>query len=106
MDHESATLVAGLDGGMNVENLLRFIVRHLVSDPSCVTVSSREERGSTVFELSVATEDAGRVIGRAGVTINAIRTIAQMAGSREHKKVWVELKEGSDKARAEVGDKE
>lgn len=87
-----------------MEDLLRFIVRHLVSDPSSVKVGSRQERGSTVYELSVASEDAGRVIGRSGVTINAIRTIAQMAGSRDRQKVWVELREDSASGGTEVGD--
>lgn len=90
-----------------MEDLLRFIVRHLVSDPSSVKVDSRQERGSTVYELSVSPDDAGRVIGRQGVTINAIRTIAQMAGSRDRKKVWIELKEDAPKDDAsEVGEEE
>lgn len=89
-----------------MEDLLRFIVEHLVAQPGDVHVTRRQGRTGIVFEVRVAPDDAGRVIGRSGATINAIRTVMQLAGARRRRKVWVEVKDDEPPKEAPVPDED
>jgi predicted RNA-binding protein YlqC (UPF0109 family) len=74
-----------------VAELLEFLVRALVEDPSAVVVEELEEEGDLVYEISVAEEDLGRVIGKGGRVANAIRTIAKAAAVRLDRRVIVDI---------------
>jgi len=63
-----------------MQAFLEYVVRGLVQHPDEVSVTPVEREGSTVFELRLNPEDVGRVIGRQGVMINAIRSLL-LAGS-------------------------
>ncbi len=71
--------------------LLEFLVRALVEDPSAVVVEELEEEGDLVYEISVAEDDLGRVIGKGGRVANAIRTIAKAAAVRLDRRVIVDI---------------
>lgn len=71
--------------------LLEFLVRALVEDPEAVKVEELEEDGDLVYEISVAEEDLGRVIGKGGRIANAIRTIAKAAAVRLDRRVIVDI---------------
>lgn len=71
--------------------LLEFLVRALVEDPSAVVVEELEEDGDLVYEISVAEDDLGRVIGKGGRVANAIRTIAKAAAVRLDRRVIVDI---------------
>jgi uncharacterized protein len=71
--------------------LLEFLVRALVEDPEAVVVEEVEEEGDLVYEISVAEDDLGRVIGKGGRVANAIRTIAKAAAVRLDRRVIVEI---------------
>jgi predicted RNA-binding protein YlqC (UPF0109 family) len=71
--------------------LLEFLVRSLVEDPAAVTVEELEEDGALVYEISVAEDDLGRVIGKGGRVANAIRTIAKAAAVRLDRRVIVDI---------------
>jgi hypothetical protein len=71
--------------------LLEFLVRALVEDPAAVVVEEVEEEGDLVYEISVAEDDLGRVIGKGGRVANAIRTIAKAAAVRIDRRVIVEI---------------
>ena len=71
--------------------LLEFLVRSLVEDPSAVVVEELEEEGDLVYEISVAEGDLGRVIGKGGRIANAIRTIAKAAAVRIDRRVIVDI---------------
>jgi len=71
--------------------LLEFLVRALVEDPNAVSVEELEEEGDLVYEISVAEEDLGRVIGKGGRVANAIRTIAKAAAVRIDRRVIVDI---------------
>ncbi|MEX2107901.1 MAG: KH domain-containing protein [Solirubrobacterales bacterium] len=71
--------------------LLEFLVKALVEDPEAVVVEEFEEDGDLVYEVTVAEEDRGRVIGRHGRVANAIRTIAKAAAVRLDRRVVVEI---------------
>ena len=71
--------------------LLEFLVRSLVEDPAAVVVEELEEDGDLVYEISVAEDDLGRVIGKGGRVANAIRTIAKAAAVRLDRRVIVDI---------------
>ena len=75
-----------------MEELLVSIVKGLVESPDEVKVtSSTEEDGLTVFHVSVAADDMGRVIGKQGRIAKAIRTVMRAAAIRKDVKVKVEI---------------
>jgi predicted RNA-binding protein YlqC (UPF0109 family) len=63
-----------------MQPFLEYVVKGLVSHPEEVTVTPVEREGTTIFELRLHPEDVGKVIGRQGMTINAIRALL-LAGS-------------------------
>jgi predicted RNA-binding protein YlqC (UPF0109 family) len=76
------------DYGSIVEN----IVKRLVNQPDKVSVTSeRNEGGAVMVTISTASDDVGRVIGKRGTTINAIRLVAKAAAVKPGEKVDVDL---------------
>ena len=63
-----------------MQEFLEYVVKGLVQYPEAVTVTPVERAGSTVYELRLEPSDVGKIIGRQGVTINAIRSLL-LAGS-------------------------
>ena len=74
-----------------LENLLLVLARSLVDEPESVEVSGTETDSRVDLELSVADGDMGRVIGRQGRTIRAIRTVVKAASVKQGKRVSVEV---------------
>jgi uncharacterized protein len=71
--------------------LLEFLVRALVEEPEAVVVEELEEDGDLIYEITVAEDDLGRVIGKGGRVANAIRTIAKAAAVRLDRRVIVDI---------------
>lgn len=71
--------------------LVEYIVRNIVDEPDSVRVVEEEGRRLTVFQVTVAESDRGKVIGRAGRIANAIRTVVKAAASLERRNVAVEI---------------
>ncbi len=77
-----------------MRELLEHLVRALVDRPDQVRIEEfTEDDGTVVFELSVAPEDYGKVIGRGGRTAQAIRAVVKAAGVRREKRVLVDIVE-------------
>ena len=75
-----------------MEELLAYLARSLVDDPNAVDVESfEEEDGTVVLELHVAPDDTGKVIGRGGRTVAALRTVMKAAAVREERRVLVDV---------------
>jgi uncharacterized protein len=75
-----------------VEELLAYLARTLVDEPDEVFVESFEEDdGTVVLELEVAEEDTGKVIGRGGRTIAALRTVMKAAAVKHDCRVLVDV---------------
>jgi len=66
-----------------MEELIDYIARSLVDDPTEVSVTVRETEREMRVELRVAEEDMGRVIGRQGRVANAMRTLMRVISSRQ-----------------------
>ena len=74
-----------------MKELILTIVRAMVDHPDSVSVSEINGDQMTVFELNVAQEDLGKVIGKQGQNAKAIRTILNAASSRERRRSVLEI---------------
>jgi len=76
-----------------MKEFIEFIARALVDHPDNVEVSEIEGEKTTVYELRVAPEDLGKVIGRKGQTAKAIRTIIAAVSAKKGKRALLEILE-------------
>ncbi|HOA24767.1 MAG TPA: KH domain-containing protein [Aggregatilineales bacterium] len=74
-----------------MKELVEYIAKSLVDDPSQVRVTEIEGATSVILELSVAPEDMGRVIGRNGRVANAMRTLLRVIAAKQGKRVTLEI---------------
>ncbi|MBA3474265.1 MAG: KH domain-containing protein [Rubrobacter sp.] len=74
-----------------MENLLLFLARSLVDEPEKVEVEGRETESRVDLTLRVAQGDMGKVIGRGGRIVKAIRIVMKAASVKENKRVNVEI---------------
>jgi predicted RNA-binding protein YlqC (UPF0109 family) len=74
-----------------IKDMVEYVVKALADHPESVSVSESLGESVIMIELSVAPDDMGRIIGRKGRTINAIRSLARILGAKEEKKVSVEI---------------
>ena len=74
-----------------MRELLEYLTKALVEDPDAVEVEELEEDGDLVYEITVADDDLGRVIGKGGRVANAIRTIAKAGAVRLERRVIVDI---------------
>jgi predicted RNA-binding protein YlqC (UPF0109 family) len=71
--------------------LVEFIAKSLVDDPSQVQVSEIQGETSIIIELRVGPEDMGRVIGRGGRTANAMRSLVRVLAAKQGKRIALEI---------------
>ena len=74
-----------------MKELVEYIARSLVDDPTQVQVSSMPSGPTTNLRLMVAKEDMGRVIGRNGRVANAMRALLKVAAARENKRAHLDI---------------
>lgn len=94
--NEEANIEAAADDALKdapmMEDLLEKLVKGLVDKPEEVTVEGFDEPdGSVTLELRVAEDEAGKVIGRGGRTINALRQVVRAHTEARGRKVVVDL---------------
>ena len=80
-----------------MKELVEFIVKSLVDNPDDVKVYETDDRSGTLVEVSVAQPDMGRIIGKKGRVINAIRSVAQVAAAKRGQRVSVEIIENDQR---------
>jgi predicted RNA-binding protein YlqC (UPF0109 family) len=76
-----------------MQAFLEYIVKGLVQRPEAVTVTPVERAGLTVYELRLDPADVGKIIGRQGLTINAIRSLLLAGSARKGLRCAVEIVE-------------
>ena len=76
---------------MNLKELVEYIAKTLVEDPSQVEVRVIEGTTSVTVELHVGPNDMGRVIGKSGRIANAMRTLVRVAAIRQGKRATLEI---------------
>jgi predicted RNA-binding protein YlqC (UPF0109 family) len=76
-----------------MKQLIEYVAKALVDRPDEVTVDEVEEDDTTVYELTVAQEDLGKVIGKQGRTAKAMRTLLSAASTKSRKRAILEILE-------------
>lgn len=71
--------------------LVEYIAKSLVDDPSQVRVTEAMRGGTVTLELEVAQEDMGRIIGKNGRVANAMRTLVRVVASHEGKRANLDI---------------
>ena len=74
-----------------MKEVLETIIATLVSDKNAISINQNEGEKDITFQVRVAENDMGRVIGRQGVIAKSIRTIMKSIASRENKRVTIEF---------------
>jgi uncharacterized protein len=76
-----------------VKDVLEYITREIVEHPDAVEVTEVERERSVQLQLRVDPDDMGKVIGKGGRTVRAIRTVLKAAGTRAGVNPVVEIVE-------------
>lgn len=74
-----------------MKELIEFIAKSLVDDPSQVHVIEAQHGSATALELEVAPEDMGRVIGKSGRVANAMRVLVRAVASKQGKHITLDI---------------
>ncbi|HOH98507.1 MAG TPA: KH domain-containing protein [Candidatus Cloacimonadota bacterium] len=74
-----------------MKDLIEFMVKALVDDPSEVSITEINGDKITLYELRVAKADIGKVIGKRGRTAGAIRTIINAVSTKQGKRAELEI---------------
>ena len=72
-----------------MKELVEFIIKNLVSEPDAVVVTEEVKDRETVYNVKIAEEDFGRIIGRSGKVATAIRTVVRTSAKKAKKRVFV-----------------
>lgn len=76
-----------------VKDLVLYVARQLVDEPDSVRVDVEENDREIVYELTVAPDDLGKVIGKEGKTARAIRTLLAACSPRVRKRIGLDILE-------------
>jgi len=76
-----------------MRNVIEMIVKALVDDSENVDIREVEQRGATLIEVRVAPNDVGKIIGKQGRTIRALRSLARIGGTKKNRRYLLEIVE-------------
>jgi predicted RNA-binding protein YlqC (UPF0109 family) len=76
-----------------MQAFLEYVVKGLVQKPEAVTVTPTDRAGLTVYELRLDPQDVGKIIGRQGQTINAIRSLLTAGSAKKGIRCSLEIVE-------------
>ena len=71
--------------------VIEHIIKSLVEDEASVKLSVAEEGENVTVTVNVAERDMGRVIGKSGATVTAIRTILKNCNSKDGKRYFIQI---------------
>lgn len=74
-----------------MKEFVEYLVKNLVDSPESVQVECKESESGMIVELRVANGDIGKVVGKNGRTINALRTLSMMVSARLGQRVRINL---------------
>ena len=77
-----------------MRDAIEMIVKSLVDEKETVDIREVEQRnGATLIEVRVAPQDIGKIIGKQGRTIRALRSLARIAGAKQNRRYLLEIVE-------------
>lgn len=74
-----------------MKDLIEYLVKALVDEPEQVDIKEVEDAEATTYEIRVDSTDLGKVIGKQGKIVNAVRTVVKAAAMREKKRVYIKV---------------
>lgn len=74
-----------------MKELVEYIARSLVDNPEAVKVTEIETGQMIIYEIQVQEDETGKLIGRQGRIVKAVRSVVRAAGARQGKRVTVEV---------------
>lgn len=83
-----------------MKQLVEYLARALVDEPEAIELTVTPQDGSVLYELKVAPNDVGKLIGRDGRTVNALRTVLQHAAQKKGEKARLEIIDDRKKSAA------
>lgn len=76
-----------------MRDVIEMIVKSLVDNADTVDVRELERNGAVLIEVRVAQSDVGKIIGKQGRTIRALRSVARIAGMKRNRRYLLEIVE-------------
>jgi predicted RNA-binding protein YlqC (UPF0109 family) len=76
-----------------MRDAIEMIVKSLVDESDQVDIREVERNGSMLIEVRVAPNDVGKIIGKQGRTIRALRSLARLAGAKKNRRYQLEIVE-------------
>lgn len=74
-----------------MKELIEYLAKNLTAEPKKVLVEEEDIDGRNIIKLHVAEEDMGKIIGKGGRIIKAIRTLLKIRAIRQNRRVYLEL---------------
>ncbi|MGB9603195.1 MAG: KH domain-containing protein [Verrucomicrobiia bacterium] len=74
-----------------MQAFIEYVAKSIAEHPDEIVIEQVERGGITVYQLRLHPEDVGRIIGKNGVTINAIRSLAQAGGAKKGIRCAIEV---------------
>lgn len=78
-----------------MKKALEYIITQIVDEPEKVEINEQEENGMINFTISVAPSDMGKIIGKNGKVIRAVRNVLKISAIKQNKKINIALSENS-----------
>jgi len=85
-----------------MKDLLDLILKNITTQPEAALVEESDEDGITCYTIKVAPDDMGRVIGKDGKVIRAIRSLAHVVAIRQGKRFRIKIADGEGEASPEI----
>ena len=76
-----------------MKDLIVYLAQQLVEQPDAIQVDEYQDGDETVYELKVAQDDLGKVIGKQGKTARALRTLLSAAAAKQNRRAALEILE-------------
>lgn len=76
-----------------MKELIEYVVKTLVDHPDDIRITEIEGERTIVFELRTHPEDVGKVIGKSGKTVGALRTLLSTVAARQNRRAMLEVVE-------------
>ena len=76
---------------MSYGQLVEHLVKSVVEMPDQVTIEEEEDRGTRMFYVRAAPDDVGKVIGKNGRVVSAIRCVVSAVAAKEREKAFVKI---------------
>ena len=89
--NDAGSAASGKGSLRELESFVDYVVKSLVDNPDEVTISTEEKSDGATIQIRCCKEDIGKIVGKRGKTIMAIRSLVSGAAGRQRKRVSVDV---------------